>query len=195
MAVVETLSGTSLATMRKYLSQVRASLSDMPLGSVDRVVNVLVRARELGSRVYVFGNGGSAATASHFACDLSKGAIHPDKGRIRAIALTDNMPLLSAWANDTHYSNVFLQQLENLAEPQDVVIGISGSGNSPNVVEALKWASLRGAVTIGITGFDGGKIVAIVDVPVVVRCHCMEQVEDLHLLIGHVVSTCLRERA
>jgi len=105
------------------------------------------------------------------------------------------MPLLSAWANDTHYSNVFLEQLENLVEPQDVVIGISGSGNSPNVVEALKWASLRGAVTIGITGFDGGMVLGIADVPVVVRCHCMEQVEDLHLLIGHVVSTCLRERA
>ena len=191
---VETLSGTSLVTIRRYLSQIRASLSEIPLDSVDRVVNVLERARELGSRVYVFGNGGSAATASHFACDLSKGAIHPKKARIRAIALTDNMPLLSAWANDTHYSNVFLQQLENLVEPQDVVIGISGSGNSPNVVEALRWASQRGAVTVGIAGFDGGIVAGIVDVPVVVRCHCIEQVEDFHLLIGHVVATCLRER-
>ncbi|MBM3158052.1 MAG: SIS domain-containing protein, partial [Chloroflexi bacterium] len=140
----------------------------------------------------IFGNGGSAAIASHFACDLNKGAICLGQPRFRAISLTDSQPLLSAWADDTSFEDIFAQQLDNHVESGDVVIGISNSGNSMNVVNALKLANLRGATTIALTGFGGGKVKYIAHVCVVVNTNSIEHVEDVHLLLEHAVTTCLR---
>ena len=175
-----------------YLSEVGATLGNLPVDLIAQVVELIETARANGKRVFTFGNGGSAATASHFASDLSKGAISQGNPRIRAFALTDNVPLLSAWANDTAYENIFAEQLENLVEMGDIAIGISGSGNSQNVLNGVKVAKAKGASTIGFIGFDGGKLKSWVDLAIVVPNDNMEQVEDIHLLLGHVITTCLR---
>jgi len=181
--------------IRKYISEIGDTLDKLPIDSIAQVVDLLEEARLKGKRIFIFGNGGSAATASHFAADLSKGAICKGKPRLKAFALTDNVPLLTAWANDTTYDNIFAEQLENLVEPGDIVIGISGSGNSPNVLNGVKVAKAEGATTIGFIGFDGGKVKELVDIAVIVPSHNMEQVEDIHLLLEHVITTCLREEA
>ena len=180
--------------IRQYFSEVGATLEELPVERIAEVVEVLLQEAQMkGRRVYIFGNGGSAATASHFASDLSKGAICEGKPRIKAFALTDNVPLLSAWANDTAYENIFAEQLESFVEPGDIAIAISGSGNSPNVLNGVKVAKARGATTIGFIGFDGGKLKDMVDIHVVVPSYNMQQVEDIHLLLGHVITTCLRK--
>ena len=178
--------------IKAYLNEVGATLAKLPVETIERIVQVLEEARAQRRQVFLFGNGGSAATASHLACDLGKGTIMPGKPRLRAISLTDNMALLSAWANDASYEDVFAQQLENQVEPGDVVIGISGSGRSANVLNALRWAKSAGAVTIGLTGFNGGELKDMVDLCIVVPNHYMEQIEDIHLLLGHIITVCLK---
>jgi D-sedoheptulose 7-phosphate isomerase len=179
--------------IKTYLSEVAATLDKLPVDMTARVVELIERARGEGKRIFTFGNGGSAATASHFASDLSKGAICAGKPRIRAFALTDNVPVLSAWANDTAYENIFAEQLENVVEAGDIAIGISGSGNSQNVLNGVKVAKAKGGSAIGFIGFDGGKLKSLVDLAIVVPSHNMEQVEDIHLLLGHIITTCLRK--
>ena len=178
--------------IKNYLSAVSATFGKLPVGGIAQVVELLAQAQVNRKRVYIFGNGGSAATASHFASDLAKGAISKGKPRIKAFALTDNVPLLSAWANDATYESIFAEQLENFIEPGDIAIGISGSGNSPNVLNGVKVAKAKGAATIGFIGFDGGKLKDMVDLALIVPSHNMEQVEDIHLLLEHVITTCLR---
>jgi len=140
------------------------------------------------------GNGGSAATASHFACDLAKGTITPGRPRFRVTALTDNVPLMTAWSNDVSYDDVFADQLSGLIRRADVVVAISGSGNSANILRAVEVALRMGGITIGLSGFDGGQLSTMVDVPVVVPCDCMEQIEDVHVVLCHLMCTVLRER-
>ena len=178
--------------INQYIEQVGNTLSGLDVDKIERIVEVLQEARSERRRVFIFGNGGSAATASHFACDLNKGAICAGQPRFRAIALTDSQPIVSAWANDASYEDVFAQQLENHVDPGDIVIGISGSGNSMNVVNALRLANSRDAITIAFTGFEGGKVKDIAHLCLIVRNHCMEQVEDIHLLLEHAITTCLR---
>jgi len=176
-----------------YLNEVQATLKKLPLDKIRDVIAVLQYARLNNKQVFILGNGGSAATASHFACDLSKGTLLPGRPRFRVMALTDNMPLFSALANDNGYENVFAEQLASFVQPGDVVISISGSGNSANVLKATELARSVRATTIGLTGFDGGKLKDMVDICVLVPNHCMEQVEDIHLLLEHLICTCLRK--
>ena len=177
-----------------YLFGINETFRALPIDCVAKVVEIIDRARSRDKKVLIFGNGGSAATASHIACDLSKGTLVGNNHRLRAISLCDNMPLLSAWANDTAFENVFSEQLANLVDPGDVVIAISGSGNSSNVINGIRTARDRDAATIGFIGFDGGLLKDLVDVPVVIENHCMEQVEDIHLLLGHIITVCLRSK-
>jgi D-sedoheptulose 7-phosphate isomerase len=139
------------------------------------------------------GNGGSASTASHMASDLNKGANRTDAPRFSAIALTDNIPLMMAWANDSSYDDVFIEQLRNHLEKGDVVIGISGSGNSLNVLKAIGYANSSGATTIGLAGFDGGELAKMAKISYTVPSHCMQQVEDVHLILEHMLSMILRD--
>ena len=139
------------------------------------------------------GNGGSAATASHFVGDLSKGTIVADFPRFKAIALTDNVPNMLAWGNDSSYEDIFVEQLKNLMEPEDVVVGISGSGNSRNVIKAIDYANEKGAITIGLLGYDGGKLIEIVQESLHVPSFNMQQVEDIHALISHLLTSMIRE--
>ncbi|MCX7854495.1 MAG: SIS domain-containing protein [Anaerolineae bacterium] len=180
--------------IRQYLTEVQQVLGRVPLEALEEAVDVLLSAAYVGSTIFTMGNGGSAATASHFACDLAKGTIVPGGPRFRVIALTDNVPLITAWSNDVAYEDIFAEQLCNLMGRGDVVVAFSGSGNSPNVLRAVALARQQGGITIGFSGFDGGKLSQIVDVPVVVPCHCMEQVEDVHLVLCHLMATALRQR-
>lgn len=177
----------------KYVQEIKDTLDRLPWEAIEQTIAVLQEARLSDRQVFIMGNGGSAATASHFACDLGKGTLMPGRPRFRVIALTDNMPLFSALANDFGYERVFVEQLASLVQPSDVVIGVSGSGNSPNVLNAMMLARQVGATTIGMTGFDGGQLKSLVDVCIRVPNYCMEQVEDLHLMLEHLISTELRQ--
>ena len=177
---------------RTYVSEIAGALERLPWTEIDEVIAVLQNARLRGHQVFIFGNGGSAATASHFACDLGKGTEVPGTPCFRAIALTDNMSAFSAYANDCGYEQVFSRQLANLLRPGDVVIGISGSGNSANVLNAVQLARESGATTIGLVGFDGGKLKSLVDLSLHIENGCMEQVEDIHLMLEHLICSTLR---
>jgi D-sedoheptulose 7-phosphate isomerase len=146
--------------------------------------------------VFIFGNGGSAALASHFACDLGKGTVIGKDGqkRFRVMALTDNLPLVTAWANDTSYEQVFAEQLRNFVAAGDVAFAISGSGNSPNVLQALKVAKEARATTIGLTGFEGGKMRSLCDVCVILPSDNMQIIEDFHVSVTHAVFSVIRQR-
>ena len=146
-------------------------------------------------QVFILGNGGSASTASHFVCDLGKNTRVPGIPNFRVMGLTDNIALFSALANDEGYENVFAQQLANHLQPGDVVIGISTSGNSKNVVNAIQLANSGGAKTIGFTGFDSGELGSIVDVNLHVPSQSIEHVEDVHLVLEHLITKALREKA
>jgi D-sedoheptulose 7-phosphate isomerase len=185
---------TSLTSERitAYLSDMQGTLCRLPVDEVERVVNLLREARAQKKRVFLFGNGGSAATASHLACDLGKGTNRRGTPRLRVVALTDNVPLISAWANDSSYEDIFSQQLQEQVDPGDIAIGISASGRSPNVLNGVKVAKSAGAITIGLTGFDGGDLKSLVDYCITVQDNSMDQVEDVHLILGHIIASCLR---
>jgi D-sedoheptulose 7-phosphate isomerase len=180
----------------RYIDEVKEILTrmerDLP-PKMREIVAALVKARNARRRVYTLGNGGSASTASHMASDLNKGASRHDAPRFRAVALTDSVPSMLAWGNDSSYEDIFVEQLKNHLENGDVVIAISGSGNSENVLKAVEYANKEGAVTVGLTGFDGGKLAKLAKISYVVPSHCMQQVEDIHLLIEHMLSMMLRD--
>jgi D-sedoheptulose 7-phosphate isomerase len=175
-----------------YLAEMRHTLLALPIEDIVNMVRVLEGARTQKKQVFLFGNGGSAATASHLAVDFSKGTISSGQPRLRAVALTDSLPLITAWANDVSYDDIFSQQLQHQAEPGDVAIGISSSGRSPNVVKALKTAKSLGATTIALTGRDCGHLNGLVDICIMVPDDRVGQIEDVHLMLGHIVTTCLR---
>ena len=183
-----------MESIRQYLGEVQRVLAKLPTERVCEMVDVLLSANYVASTIYVVGNGGSAATASHFACDLAKGTIVNGRPRFRVMALTDNVPLMTAWSNDVAYKDLFVEQLRNVIRRGDVLVAISGSGNSENVLRAVELASQMGGITVGLSGFAGGKLSASVDVPVVVPCECMAQIEDVHLTLCHLVCAVLRER-
>ncbi len=163
------------------------------LPDLKKVLAILEEAYHNGHRLFVMGNGGSAATASHFALDLSKNTIMPGAPRVKAISLTDHVPLITAWSNDTHYEHIFAEQLANMIEPGDVVIGISASGNSANVINAVKLARQNRAATVGLLGAKGGKLKDMVDACVLAPGQNIEQEEDAHMILTHVITRHMRE--
>ncbi len=182
------------AYARKYLSEAKNALDEeYILTAVRRIVPLLVRARADHRTVFFFGNGGSASTASHFVTDISKVATRGDGRPIRCIGLTDNVPSMTALANDKDYSQIFSEQLKTLAEPGDVAVAISGSGNSPNVLEAVKAARTMGVATVGLTGMGGGKLKGMVDVALVVPSNSMQHTEDVHVTVLHLLTAYLRD--
>jgi D-sedoheptulose 7-phosphate isomerase len=174
-----------------YFSMHYEILDALPYAQIEEVTQLLLHACYRGSTVFSFGNGGSAALASHFACDLGKGTLVGPSGskRFRAIALTDNLPLITAWANDISYEDIFAEQLRSLAVPGDIAFAISGSGNSANVLRALEVARASACTTIGITGYSGGKMKALCDYCVIVPSDNMQVIEDFHLSVCHALFT------
>lgn len=187
--------GEIMNFIQSYLSELKDTLDDLSQEVIEQVLEILHEARLDNQQVFIFGNGGSASTASHFACDLGKNTRVKGSPNFRVMGLTDNMALFSALANDEGYENVFAQQLATYLQPGDVVIGISTSGNSPNVVNAIQLANSVGAKTIGFTGFNSGKLGSMVDVNLHVPSHSIEQVEDIHLVMEHLITKALREKA
>ena len=180
-----------LASPQKYFTTVARVLEKLPVSAVDQCVDALFKAYRENRSVYVFGNGGSAALASHCACDLNKGTTIEGKRHFRVLSLTDNVPLITAWANDANYEDIFSAQLRPLIQAKDIALAISGSGNSPNVLSALRVAREVGAVTLGLGGYAGGKMAPLCDVCVVAPSDNMQQIEDTHLCIMHALFLAL----
>jgi D-sedoheptulose 7-phosphate isomerase len=178
-----------------YITDLQLVLNRLPIDLIEQVIYLLHDARLKRRHIYIMGNGGSASTAAHFACDLGKNTRKKGMPDFRVTCLAENMAVMSAYANDEGYENVFSQQLASLIQPEDIVIGISTSGNSPNVVNAIKLASLSEARTIGFTGAKGGRLARLVDLNIFVPSDNVAQIEDVHLMLEHLISDSLREIA
>ena len=177
---------------KSYLDYLNTVLNGISLTAIDDFVKVLLEARERGSSIFFIGNGGSAATASHFANDIAIGSKEYDKP-FRVISLCDNQAVITAIANDDGYEKIFSQQLKVLLKKQDVVVSISASGNSPNLIHAINVAKKMSATTVGISAFDGGKMKDIVDFSLHVPTKKGEYgpAEDAHMILDHLVSNYL----
>lgn len=182
----------SIESINTYFAELARMLQTVSQAHLQQVLALLEDAYYNGHRIFIIGNGGSAATASHFALDLAKNTITPGAPRLKAISLTDHVPLITAWSNDTAYEHIFEEQLTNMIEPGDVVIGISTSGNSPNVINAMRLAKQTRAATIGLLGAKGGLIKNIVDAYILAPGQNIEQEEDAHMILAHVITRHMR---
>ncbi len=171
---------------KDYFDATSSTLRKIPVEVVDRIYGILCAAYVQDRQVILMGNGGSAALASHFAVDLGKGTVAQGRRRFRVLSIVDNTPVMTAYANDFSYADVFAEQIKTLAKPGDVVLGISGSGNSPNVLNGLMAAREAGATTLVLTGYKGGKAVDLADVTLVVPSDDMQHIEDCHLMLTHL---------
>jgi len=179
---------------KEYFASLQDVLAQLDLSVIDRMSDAVWENYERGRALYIFGNGGSAALASHFACDIGKGTVAAGRKRLRTVALTDNVPLITALANDLAYHDIFSEQLAGLAAKDDVVFAISGSGNSPNVVRGLEEARKLGLRTLVLTGFAGGRVKSLADLCLVVPSDNMQHIEDAHLCATHAIFRAVRHR-
>ncbi len=175
-----------------YIGDIAAAISALDQRAIVQAAELLLDARTRGNAVYIIGNGGSATTASHMAADLVRAAMESDGPPLNCRALCDNVAVLSAWANDVGYEAVFTLQLSQILAPGDVVVAISASGNSPNIVAAAELARDRGASVLGFSGFGGGALARLSDVAVVIDSDEYGPVEDAHLLLNHLLATAIR---
>ncbi|GIW05812.1 MAG: hypothetical protein KatS3mg060_0617 [Dehalococcoidia bacterium] len=180
------------AAIQHYLTAVEAAQRSLDAAAIAAAADLIADARERGATVFICGNGGSAATASHFATDLQKSTRAGGQPPVRAVALTDNVSVLTAWANDTEYARVFAEPLATFARPGDVLIAISASGNSPNVLEAVATANALGVTVVGLTGFDGGTLRERAAISVHVPVPSYEIAEDVHHMVCHIITSLLK---
>lgn len=181
-------------TVERYWAEMADLARTMPHHLIGQAAEMLLDCHQRGGTIFVLGNGGSAATASHFACDLSKGTRTAGIVPFRVIPLTDNMPLVTAWANDTSYDRVFAEQLAALVRPGDVLVIISASGNSPNIIAAAEVARVARAITIAMTGRTGGRVCHLANLTIRTPSDSVEMIEDAHMVVAHSVCVALRER-
>jgi D-sedoheptulose 7-phosphate isomerase len=177
--------------IENYFGKLKNTLDKISRDELEGFLNLLVDALESGRRIYVMGNGGSAATASHFVADFNKGLSFGMKRRFKFFCLNDNTATMMAYANDVSYEDVFVEQLRNFLEPGDLVIGISGSGNSRNVIKAIEYANASGALTLGLTGYDGGALKKTARFGVHIPVMDMQVTEDLHMVLDHMAYAVL----
>ena len=170
-----------------YKADLLKAIETVDLDKVNEAIRILDQARAGTRRIFVCGNGGSASTASHFVCDMVKGASFNRNQRFRIMALTDSLPTITAYSNDVGYECIFVEQLKNFAEPGDVLIAISGSGNSPNVLRAVEYANSTGCRTIALTGRDGGKLGPMAQLNIQVSNPHMGRIEDAHMIVMHMI--------
>lgn len=169
-----------------YLNRLQETIKRLDKEEINKFINMLLDARDADKQIFIMGNGGSASTASHFCCDFNKGSSYGFNKRFKFICLNDNVPGMMAYANDVSYDDVFVEQLKNFFNPGDYVIGISGSGNSKNVLKAIEYANAKGGITIGLTGFNGGKLKQICSHSVNMNVDDMQISEDLHMMMDHL---------
>jgi D-sedoheptulose 7-phosphate isomerase len=171
-----------------YRNELLETIRRIDIAKVEQAIDWLRAARDEDRQIFVCGNGGSASTSSHFVCDMVKGASFKREKRFRIIALTDNLPAITAYANDVSYDCVFVEQLKNFARTGDILMAISGSGNSPNVVKAVEYANSIGCRTIALTGRDGGKLGPLASLNIHVPVPHMGRIEDAHMIICHMIG-------
>ena len=171
----------------QYKNELVAAIDEIDLEQVHQAIELFKDARANGRHVFVCGNGGSASTASHFTCDMVKGASFNRETRFRIMALTDSLATMTAYSNDVSYDCVFVEQLKNFAQPGDLVMGISGSGNSPNVLRAMEYANSIGCKTLALTGRDGGKLGPLAQLNIQVAVPHMGRIEDAHMIVCHMI--------
>ena len=172
----------------QYRTLLTETLAQMDLTKVDQAIEWFKEARAAGRHIFVCGNGGSAGTASHFVCDIVKGASYQRDQRFKMTALTDNLATITAYSNDVSYECVFVEQLKNFAQPGDILLAISGSGNSPNVLRAMEYANSIGCKTIGLSGRDGGKLAPLSQLNIHVPVPHMGRIEDAHMIVCHMIG-------
>jgi D-sedoheptulose 7-phosphate isomerase len=177
-----------------YCQGLKQALDAIPTDAAEKFLQLLETAYLEGRQVFIMGNGGSGSSASHAAGDLNKGVSYGREKRFRVISLNDNMATVTAYANDVSYSEAFVEQLKNFLNSGDVVIGISGSGNSPSILKAVDYANQHGAITVGLTGFSGGKLAGMAQLPVHIPVNDMQKVEDIHMMLFHVAMQVLCAR-
>jgi len=183
----------SVVKAADYLGETCSVMARLDADLVDRISEQIWQVYEQDRTVYLFGNGGSAALASHLACDLAKGTAANGRRRLRAVSLSDNAALVTALANDLEYAEIFAEQLHHV-EPGDVALAISSSGNSPNVVRGLEVAQQAGATTIAVTGFKGGRVKSLCNMCLVVPSDNVQYIEDSHLSVMHAIFSAVRQR-
>jgi D-sedoheptulose 7-phosphate isomerase len=175
-----------------FLADAARALGQVSVDALEDTIDVLQHARAFGQRVFIMGNGGSASAASHFVCDLVKTAEVEGFAPVRAFALNDNIALLTAWGNDAAYDRVFAEQVRALADPGDVLIAISASGNSPNIIAGITAASAKGVRTVGLLGFDGGAALDLVDIAIHIPSHDYGVVEAAHAAVTHAITHAMK---
>lgn len=180
--------------VERYLGEIEAAVKRIDRDAVRAVVEALFACWERGGTTYLVGNGGSAATASHMTNDLTKCTIVEGRRRFRAVALTDNVAVMTAFANDQSYEDIFVEPLRAHLDARDVVVALSGSGNSPNVLRAIAYAKEAGALTVGLCGAAGGRLAELADLAVCIPAARIGQQEDGHLILNHAISLALHER-
>ena len=169
-----------------YIRDVNEQVGKIDLAPIEKAIDAMWKAYRHGSKMFLFGNSGSAATAMHIVNDIVKGTTLDGRKAARAFCLSDNTSLVMAIANDISYDDVFVHQLKAMFDPGDVAVGISGSGNSENVLKAVRYANANGGVTIGLTGFDGGKLRSLAQISIHVDSDHYGRIEDLHMIICHI---------
>ena len=182
-----------MAFASDYKRRLLAALDTVELDRVEELIQVFRKARDEGRQIFVFGNGGSAATANHFACDVVKGASYGREKRFKIMSLSEQIPTMTAYSNDVGYESVFVEPLKNFARPGDIAMGISGSGNSENVIQAINFANGIGCYTVGLSGLTGGRLRPSVNLSVHVSDGHMGRVEDAHFFICHMVCYCFMD--
>jgi len=182
----------TLNFVKQYTSQLTEVLNALPEDKIFEINDILQDARQAGKQVFVIGNGGSAAAASHMVCDFGKNTREAGKNRMRALCLNDNIPSIMAYANDEGYDVIFSEQLLALGRPGDILIAISGSGNSTNILKAIETAREMKIKVVGLIGFKGGKVKDMADVCLIIPSDSMEMIEDVHLIINHMLAGLLR---
>lgn len=180
--------------VEKYFKSLKLTLDGFNLQELETFVDILLTARESDKTIYVFGNGGSGLAASHFVSDIGKSASYGKDKRFKVVCLNDNTSMISAYANDVSYDDVFVEQLKNFLSNNDVVIGFSSSGNSPNVLKAIEYANNNGGITVGFTGMDGGKLKNLAKFSVNANIDDMQVSEDFHLIMLHLVMRIINKK-
>ena len=173
--------------MQEYIASEIQAMQNLDLNAINEAANAIIACRDRGGTIYTIGNGGSAATASHIVVDLGKGASDDSACAFRMECLADNTPIVTAIANDICYDDIFVYQLKRKLRPEDLLIAISGSGNSPNIIRAAEYAKSLGVQIIGMTGYQGGKLAALCDYAMHVNVDDMQIAEDLHLMLDHML--------
>jgi D-sedoheptulose 7-phosphate isomerase len=174
-----------------YFESLKKTIDSLDKSEIDNFIKILLDAYKNSKNIYIFGNGGSATTASHFACDINKGVSLGLNKRFKIIPFTDNMATVTACGNDLSYEDIFVEQLKNFLNQGDIVIGISGSGNSKNVLKAIDFANQHGNITIGITGYDGGQLRKMTKYSINANVNDMQISEDIHMILTHVTMKLL----